>query len=284
MKRFSFYLIVLIMALFLFSACHKDPIVLDQVNTTEVSNVWQNADGDVYVDIDNASNLSSRLFVGYAIGDQEPNNWTEYINGNPLIVFDILSDYVGTTVKFYTKLGAYEADSEKTHYKESAPSIAYSYYIKNIYDPNSEWYREKTTFMLTMSNDKILRDIPQSGAYSSEYFCWSYISSDDPELKFFDNIYYLNAAGLSIMLKSLLVNKTGDDDYFYYLLDMDVEYEYALVYGTNTSNIVWHTYSSLTGIIFEDADSVQLRIKGNQDYCESIAFMTINIDGIIAYS
>ncbi len=278
MKKLFTVLFVFILASLLFACVgNESPAAQDQTNTTEVSSAWQDFSGAIYVNISGiSSGTAANISVGYAIGEGSAVNWTSYIAANnPIIDFDNIKEYVGSTIKLYTKLNKHTAN-DGVEYKESAPSAPYSYKIKNIYDTESEWYRAKTTFKDTCSNDgEMLRDIAQSGVYGTEINSWDY-TSNNGTVMFFDNIYYLNAAGLKLILKRLTVTESGED-YHYTLSDPDIEYEYALVKNNQTSNVVWHSYSSLTGIIFEDADTVQLRIKGNADYCESIAFINFDV-------
>lgn len=281
MKKLFTILFILILASLLFACVGTEsPTVREQTNTTEVSSAWQNFSGDIYVDISGiSSNIAANISVGYAIGEGAAANWASYIEAsNPIIDFDNIKEYVGSTIKLYTRLNKYTAN-DGVEYKESAISAPYSYIVKNIYDTESEWYRAKTTFKDTCSNDgEMLRDIAQSGVYGTEINSWDY-TSNDGTMMFFDNIYYLNEAGLKLILKRLTVTESGEN-YHYTLLDPDVEYEYARVKNNQSDVMVWYTYSSLTGIIFDDADTIKLRIKGNADYCESIAFVYFDVQNM----
>lgn len=277
MKKFIKALLVVVFASMLLVGCVKtEPDTwLEQTNEAVIVSVWQNCYGDVYVEVGGIPDTQTNIGIGYSIGEEAPGNWNPLFADVPSITFDNINKDVGLTIKLYTRL---EADViNHKQYKESTPSVPYNYKIKNIYDTQSEWYRSKTTFKDTYAYDgKILRDIAQSGIY--EMNCWDYMK--DETLMFFDNIYYLNASGLSLILKKLTVTQNGDN-YYYTLFNPDIKYEYALIKDNQASNIVWHAYSSLTGIIFEDADRIKLRISGNSDYCESIDFLDFDVQSLL---
>ncbi len=279
MRKFIAVLTILSVTLVVFAACAVEPVAArEQVNSTDISSVRQDAYGNIYVEVEGSGDVSSIVSVGYALGDAVPVNWQAYYKDTPIAYFDTISPNVGDTINFFTMLNEYTEAGVK--YNQSAPSEAYSYRVKDIYDADSEWYRSKTTFMDTCSPDgELLRDIAQSGVYDSVVIdSWDYIRDD--AVAFFDNVYYLNNAGLSIILKSLTVSKNGEN-YNYILLDPDITYEYALSKSSNPrGNEVWHTYIPLIGIIFEDADWIFFRISSNEDYCESIAFMTLDVQGM----
>lgn len=275
MKKIIVALVVIISSVFVFAGCDTTPIVLEQANTTQVLSVRQDSLGDIYVETTSASNLNTTILVGYALGDATPTNWKQNHINTALLVFSEISSSVGSTLKFYTKLDSYETDGGATIYKESPLSAPYSYKVKNIYDIESDSYKAITSIAETRSSTgEMRRDIPQSGLVNSETNGWAYTTSGSEEMQFVNNIYYLSADGTALILKKLEVAKTGDD-YNYTLSNPVVNYEYALVNANDTSEVVWQNYTS-AGIVFGSAETIQLRIKANIDYCESPIFYNIN--------